>query len=159
MMVSAMRHTKMIPVFLLVLMSACTSTDKSVTDAVMKYNRMLVEAYRTNDADKLKEAAGPDEIRKVTALIDINRMKEIYLDSKLMGLRIVKTERPSTDTALVWTEEEWEYAYRNIADDSVKDELKSERYEMVYFLGKSKKVWVVEKLKWQHEYTDQEKEE
>ncbi len=132
------------------------SDDMPITEAVAEYNKRLAEAYRTSDIKPLDGIAGPADLRKVTLVIDINKQKGVYLDSKLLNLKVEKMERPSKDSAQVWTTENWEYIYRNIKGNSPTGEAKRENYELVYYLGYREGHWWVERVKWKKDHVNEQ---
>lgn len=146
---------------ILVFAATCAaSDDKPLIDALAEYNNSLAEAYRTSDVTPLTKVAGPEDLRKVFALIDINKQKGIYLDSRLQALEVQKVDRPSADTARVWTNEDWEYVYKSLKDNAPNQEMKREKYELVYFMTYRDGRWWVERVKWKRDYMeDREKKE
>ena len=77
--------------------------------AVRAYNEAVVVAYRTNDPRGLAEVAGPNEVRKLTALIDLKRNANLALESRLEELEILGVETPEQNGITVRTRERWRY--------------------------------------------------
>lgn len=77
--------------------------------ALRAYNDALVVAYRTNDPRGLEAVAGPQELRKLIALIDLKRGAHLALESRLERLDVLDVSLTGTDTATLRTRERWRY--------------------------------------------------
>jgi len=142
--------TMLLPLFL-----SCSSSafdQKPIVVKINEYNKSLVEAYRSSDITPLKGLAMQSELNKITVLIDLNKQRGTYLDSKLLALSVKKLERPSEDKARVWTNEEWEYVYKDIKDNAANQEPTRENNDLVYFLVYRDELWWIEQVKWEKDY-------
>lgn len=139
--------------FLLPLLSACTQETPemaSAKDLVTSYNMELITAVKKADTRPLNDLASEDVVRRVYFWIAAWRDNNLYMDSRLKGLRFkeVAMEGPK---ARVLTTEEWEYDYKNVDTGEVAAPLTHVSYEMEYVLrkrgkGTTRKDWIIEEI-------------
>ncbi len=107
-----MKRTATLPAAVaLVVLAGCgrwTAT-REAEAAVRAYNEAIVVAYRTNDPRGLEDVAGPEELRKLIALIDLKRNANLALESRLEEFEVLAVETSGTDAATVRTRERWRY--------------------------------------------------
>lgn len=77
--------------------------------AVRAYNEAIVVAYRTNDPRGLEDVAGPKELRKLVALIDLKRNANLMLESRIEEFEVLGVEISGAAAATVRTRERWRY--------------------------------------------------
>lgn len=87
--------------------------------AIRAYNEAAIIAYRTGDLSGLEKVAMPDEIRKITALIDLKRADKLVLESSLDRLEVLETRAIGPDGATVETRERWTYQDRPLTPGAV----------------------------------------
>ncbi len=98
-----------VALFLVLCGCARWKASREAQAAVRAYNEALVVAYRTNDPRGMAEVAGPDEVRKLTALIDLKRNANLALESRLEELEILGIDTPDGNGVTVRTRERWRY--------------------------------------------------
>lgn len=105
------RSTLPLAIALFIVLGGCArwKVGREAEAAVRAYNEALVVAYRTNDPRGLAEVAGPDEVRKLTALIDLKRNANLALESRLEELEILGFETADGNGVTVRTRERWRY--------------------------------------------------
>lgn len=91
---------------------AAACRDSWEEGAIRAYNEAAIIAYRTGDPSGLERVAMPDEIRKITALIDLKRADNLVLESSLERLDVLETRATGPDGATVETRERWTYQDR-----------------------------------------------
>ncbi len=77
--------------------------------AVRAYNDAIIVAYRLNDPSGLERVAGEDEVRRLTALIDLKRNGRLALESEIQELAVLGVASPGPDRMTVATRERWRY--------------------------------------------------
>lgn len=72
------------------------------------YDDALITAYRTGDLAPLAAVAGPGEVRRVTALVDLKRASGLVLECSLEDFSLLDSTRTATGVT-VRTRERWTY--------------------------------------------------
>lgn len=88
--------------------------EREAESAVRAYNEALIVAYRTNTPVGLEQVAGPKEVRRIVALIDLKRGAGLALESELERLEILGVEVTGEEAATVRTRERWRYWDRTL---------------------------------------------
>jgi len=96
---------------LLPVVAGCAGSrlEREAEAAVRSYNQALVVAYRTNDERGLERVAGANEVRRLTALIDLKRAGNLALESRVEELELIAVDRSGPDELEVRTRERWRY--------------------------------------------------
>ncbi len=130
------------------LLSACTATreEEAVKRSVVLYNRGLIEAYRSQSFDLLKEVAVEREVEKVGAVVGAYLEGGEVMESRIISLRFDGVE-VRDGRATVRTSEEWSYRWLDYRTGREVEPLKRIYYRMRYDLVKRDGRWLVEKVK------------
>lgn len=97
---------------LLIALAATACRESWEERTIRSYNDAAIVAYRTGDMSGLETVATADEVRKVTALVDLKRAEKLVLESSLDRLEVLKSESVGPDGAVVETRERWTYQDR-----------------------------------------------
>ena len=95
--------------------AACARPERDAAAAVRRYDDALVRAYRRADAAGLAEVATADEVRRVTALIDLKSAARLVLESEIAAFQVDRAAADPSGTAIaVETTERWRYFDRHL---------------------------------------------
>ncbi len=136
-------------IVLLVLASGCTS--KTVDDKrqlkviVAKYNHALIEAYKNQFYDPLRDVAGKKEVDKVGTIIMSYLQGNEIMESELISIDFRKIEKEN-DSATVRTSERWKYRWVHYKTNEEVNPVKEIGYELLYHLSKKEGKWRVERV-------------
>lgn len=111
--------------------------------AVRAYNDAIVVAYRLNDPRGLEKVAGGDEVRRLTALIDLKRNGNLALESRLEELVVLGVEPLGTDRMTVATRERWRYSDRALKPGMPTGPVFVADLWMTWELGRARGAWRV----------------
>jgi len=117
-------------------------------EAVMRYNRVIVDAYRTADIARVDTvvAPGSEDGRRLTGLIGAKLDMGVRLDAELIQLEVTGSLREG-DRLRVWTSERWRYRERRIGSDKVVGEESEDEYEMLYLFTRVEGAWMVDEVR------------
>ncbi len=115
--------------------------------AIRAYNDAAIIAYRTGALSGLEKVALPDEIRKITALVDLKRADKLVLESSLDGLEILESEPAGPDAAVVETKETWTYQDRPLTPGAAPGTRFVSMMTMRYECTRKDGVWKVDKVR------------
>ncbi|MCL4537845.1 MAG: hypothetical protein M1610_09675 [Nitrospirae bacterium] len=129
------------------LLSACTQIEKAkdvtlVKDAVMRYNKGLIEAAKTGNVESLKGMASDDVLRRLYHWIAAWEDSDLYMDATAKDIKF-KNINIIGQTARVLTAEDWIYEYKSIKTKRVALPASGIYYEMEYILQKRDNKWVI----------------
>ncbi|BCB96020.1 hypothetical protein JZK55_09420 [Dissulfurispira thermophila] len=116
-----------------------------VKDTIISYNKLLIEAAKTGDAEPLKDILIQREREKLDHWIASWHDSKVYMDSRLEGIKF-KNIAISGNTANAITSEDWIYEYRDLETGQSVLPVSSTHYEMEYILqraNKEDKKWVI----------------
>ena len=82
--------------------------------AVQDYCEALAIAYRTSDADVIRQVATEREWRKIFTLIDLKHAAGLVLESELESLSVTAVEQPGPGVMTVAATERWRYFDRPV---------------------------------------------
>jgi len=97
----------------LMLLAACSGSDRELGKAVGDYDDALVRAYATADASRLSEVATAKEAGRVQVLLDLKSNAKLVLESKIESFEVTRASS-SGDSATVETRERWRYHDRHL---------------------------------------------
>ena len=128
--------------------TACARPERDAAAAVRRYDDALVRAYRRADAAGLAEVASADEVRRVTALVDLKSAAKLVLESELRSLQVDRVEvAPDGSAAAVETTERWRYLDRHLAPGEAPGPAFEGEMAMRYELVRSEGRWKVNAVK------------
>ena len=111
--------------------------------AVRAYDAAVVVAYRTNDPRGLERVAGPGEVRKLSALIDLKRAARLALESELEELELLGVESLGPDRMLARTRERWRYWDRPLRPGMAAGPIFVADMWLTWELGREEGAWKV----------------
>lgn len=117
---------------------------------VERYNRVVSEAYRTGDVNRIDPVVGPNEGRKLTGLIGVRLDAGLRLESEMLSLRIVGAEKTG-DTMRVRTKEQWKYRDVKVSSGEQVGEESLDSYEMLYVFERTGQAWLVDEIRFTSE--------
>ncbi len=132
-------------VVLLVLSVACSGRTE-IKNAVIAYNRQLIEALSTANAGRLQYFATMGQIGRVDAYILYLKKDKKLLVSDLKDLEFLKIQRRD-DTAKVWTKERWVYHYIDLKSRQRLTKDEEIHYRTLYVLKFQDGHWMVDQVK------------
>ncbi len=143
--VAAFRIASMLALGLLPLAGGCGKwgLERDAAAAVRAYNEALVVAYRTNDPRGLEQVAGTNEVRKLTALIDLKRNGNLALESNVEQFALIAVERSDPDALVVRTRERWRYWDRPLKPGMPAGQVFVADLWMRWQLGREAGVWKI----------------
>lgn len=135
---------------LAVILSGCASNPADDREALLKiviakYNNAVIEAYRSQNFEPLKQAAAEHEIDKIGVIINAYRTENQIMESDIKKIDF-KEIRIEADKAYVKTSEDWSYRWINYETKQEVEPLKDVRYELLYHLIKKGGKWLVDKV-------------
>lgn len=122
-------------------------SDERAVDLVEAYNQRLIEAYRTADPVLVESVAGPEEAKKIFALVGVKSDQGITLDSALLEFEALGVERPTASEIVVTTAETWYYLDRRIGQGEAVGEDSTDHYRMTYHLRQFDGAWKVAEVR------------
>lgn len=120
-------------------------SDADALAVVRAYDSRVIEAFRTGDARPVEAVAGPEEAKKLTALVGVKRDMGIFLDARLELLVPDSVERAGGEIA-VRTRERWYYQDRRLDTGEQVGQDSTDLYEMRYVLQRLDGRWVVTRV-------------
>lgn len=135
---------------LAVILSGCASNPADNREAelktiIAKYNNAVIEAYKSQNFEYLKQVATEQEIDKIgvmiTSFLQANQIMEAELHK--IDFREIKIQGDKAD---VRTSEDWSYRWIDYKTGQEVEPLKDIHYEMLYHLIKKDGKWLVEKV-------------
>lgn len=112
---------------------------------VTRYNQEVCDAHRKGDARLVEPVAGPNESRKLMALIGVRTDSGLRLDAKLLTVDITRIESPN-GTLQIRTHEKWIYRDIKADDGSQVGDTSEDSYEMLYHFVRIEGLWKVDKI-------------
>lgn len=122
--------------------AACTPGRAEVVEAVRAYDAALATAYRTGDAGPLSRFADPDEVRRVTVLLEIKKESGLVLESALESFEATRVEVRGAE-ATVTTAERWRYHDRPLDPTRPAGEVHLADMVLSYRLAREGGAWKV----------------
>jgi hypothetical protein len=113
--------------------------------AVRAYDEALTEAYRMNDASRLRDVAGEKEVGRVQVLIDLKRASGLVLESRIESLTVADVRSQGPDGLVVRTRERWRYHDRPTQPGRSPGPVFVAEMEMEWDLTRARGTWRVEK--------------
>lgn len=141
-----MRYLFIYGMVLWVSLLSCTSRGVDKTDelkiVIAKYNNALIEAYKNQFFEPLKQVASEEEVKKIGVLVNSYRQSDRIMEAELnkIGFRKMIIEE---DKATVRTSEDWSYKWIDYRTKQEIESMKDIHYEMVYHLEKKEGGWFV----------------
>jgi|Deesub1362A_J573_1020465.scaffolds.fasta_scaffold02688_4 hypothetical protein len=132
-------------IIIIIVIVSCTKGGMEIKNAVIAYNRQLIEALSTANAGRLQYFATPEEIGRVDAYILYLKKDKKLLISDIKELRFLKIERTDNE-AKVWTEERWVYYYIDFKTRQRLTEDETVHYKNLYTLIYKEGHWMVDKI-------------
>jgi hypothetical protein len=124
--------------------AACARPERDAAAAVRRYDDELVRAYRLGDASGLPRVATEDEVRRVTALIDLKSAAKLVLESDLETFRVDRVEvGRDASAAVVQTTERWRYFDRHLVPGEAPGPTFESEMAMRYDLVRDRETWKV----------------
>lgn len=117
-----------------------------IKTAVAKYNVALVQAYKDQFFEPLKEVADEETVKKVAAVISVYLQTGQIMDSELLRIDF-KEIRVEGDKSTVRTYEKWKYRWLDYRTNREVEPIKDIHYEMLYHLIRKGDGWIVEGVK------------
>ncbi|RMG01719.1 MAG: hypothetical protein D6726_08985 [Nitrospirae bacterium] len=139
-----MKRLLIIVVMSIVMLSCSGKTE--IKNAVIAYNRQLIEALSTAKAGRLEHFASPQEIARVDAYILYLKKDGKLLISDIKELKFINIEKKK-DYVLVYTEEKWSYEYIDFKTRKPLTDEELIRYKNIYTLKLYEGHWVVDSVK------------
>lgn len=136
-------------VTLLLILYSCASKDidenREIKTIIAKYNNALIEAYKNQFFEPLKDVAAEDEVRKIEVIINSYLHGKQIMESEIhkIDFRDIKAEG---DKAIVKTAEDWSFRWLDYKTRQEVEPLKDEHCEMIYHLSKKDGKWLEEKM-------------
>lgn len=131
------------------LLSACSGKTE-IKNAVIAYNRQLIEALSTANAGRLQYFATLNQMGRVDAYILYLKKDKKLLVSDLKDLEFLRIERKG-DTARVWTKERWVYHYIDLKSRQRLTKDEEIHYRTLYVLKFQDGHWMVDQVKIEEE--------
>ena len=131
----------------IIFFSGCVSEnpeEKRIKTVIAKYNIAVIEAYKNQYFDYLKESADEKEFRKIYVITIGFLQGNRILESELLSLAF-KEIKIEDSVATVKTSEDWSYRWVDYRTREEVEPLKDLHYEMIYHLVKKDGRWLVEK--------------
>ncbi len=140
-------------IFVIALIFAgCTAWEKEPSEeellkkVVTRYNYALIEAYRSQFYDRLKEVAGRDELRRIRIIITSYLQSSEIMEAELHRIEFGEI-RIEEEKATVDTTERWSYRWIDYRTGREVEPLKEIGYNMRYHLVKDEdRGWIVERV-------------
>lgn len=136
-----MRHSLLLAASALLV--ACAGDRPAIERCVRDYQDGLITAFRTGDVVPLGRVASENEVRKVTALVDLKRAAAMVLESSLDDFAVEGLEAVGEDAARVTTREKWTYFDRALTPGQSPGPRFVARMRMQYDLGHTDGQWRV----------------
>lgn len=135
---------------LAIILSGCTSNPADDREAllkivIVKYNNAVIEAYKNQNFEYLKQVATEKEIDKIGIMISSFRQTDQIMKAEFhkIDFREIKIQGDKTD---VRTSEDWSYRWIDYKTGQEVEPLKNIHYEILYHLIKKDGKWLVEKV-------------
>lgn len=138
-------HGLLLPIFLLGCATKTVGEEEQLKIVIAKYNNALVEAYKNQFFEPLKEVADDAELTKVNTIIRAYLQNEQIMDSEILAV-VFKGIKKKADSAVVKTSEDWKYRWVDYRTNKEVEPFKKVHYEMIYYLFKKDGKWLVTKV-------------
>ncbi|MBT0665657.1 hypothetical protein KI809_15210 [Geobacter pelophilus] len=126
--------------------TACAPTgskDKPIKAAIMRYNQLLADGYRSMNMNPLQEVATVDQATKLYHHMAALGEGKLRMDSSLKGIAFVKIDQPKPAEATVQTKETWNFTHINITTGKKFAEEHGFIYEMKYSMKQDGNRWLI----------------
>jgi hypothetical protein len=128
----------------------CTSEvnreNQVLKDAVRRYNRAAMEAYRVGTVEPLQGKVTQKERGRLELLIGLLKNKRVFLDGSLKSIDFREVMVRGEDRASISTEEQWEYRHIDTLSRAVVSPKEKAHYSLIYHLVKKKGLWLVDRV-------------
>lgn len=133
-----------------IISSGCASNQADNRETLLKiviakYNNAVIEAYKSQNFEPLKQAATESEINKIGVIINAYRTANQIMESDIKKIDF-KEIRIEADKADVKTYEDWSYRWINYETRQEAEPLKDIHYELFYHLIKKDGKWLVDRV-------------
>lgn len=122
--------------------------EEGIKEAIVKFDKALIETYRKLNTEPLNNIASDKEIGKNHAIILGFIRNGIYMESEFDDIKFLEFKSVSKGNvdAIVW--EKWHWRHLNSKDKKVVKSWIDEEYKILYHMHKDKKRgWIVESVK------------
>jgi hypothetical protein len=127
---------------ILLLLSGCNKEDGLIRDAVIKYNKLLSEGYRTLNMNSIHQAATEEQAMKAYHHMSALGEAGLKMNAELRDLKFIRLKLLTFDAAEIRTAEKWDYVYLDInSNKSMFDN--SVDYNIKYVVRKRQDSWIV----------------
>lgn len=113
--------------------SGCSSTNFSFRQTVEKYNRAVIEFYKTGSSADFKYVATPTEQRKISQTFANMKAEGKSMEAELNSISFKEITRSSKNIATVKTTENWSYRIFN-QNEEPNGKYNKVTYEVTYNL-------------------------
>ncbi len=134
------------------ILTGCTTWEKEPSEeellkkVVTRYNYALIEAYKSQFYDRLKEVTGRDEFRRIRIIITSYLQASEVMEAELHTLEFGKI-KIEEKKATVDTTERWSYRWIDYRTGREVEPLKEINYNMRYHLVRDEdRGWIVERV-------------
>lgn len=146
-----------LPVIVGLLVIGCGKTPDKMSEGdflelIKTYNDRLVQAYDKGNADIMKEVTSEKDVDTVRKLIEGLYGHRVKMVAKVKSVKITGKEIPGEGTAVIFTDEIWDYRYVDLKDGSVQDAKTDVPYHMAYVIFSKDKRARINKAMYKEEY-------
>ena len=120
-------------------------SERTVREAILNYNRTVIEAYRTADPELVESVAGPEEARKITGLIGVRLDMGRVLEAELLELAVEGVRRERDGSVVATTRERWRYRERELGSGRPTGPDSEDEYRIGYRLRRRGRAWIVDR--------------
>lgn len=124
----------------------CSKEDPAIREAVVQYNNLLAEGYRTLNMSGLLAVATEERATKAYHHMAAIGEARIRMEARLKELAVSSIRQAGNDRATASSKEVWEYSYFHIDSGDLVDE-NTVTYSLTYHLRKGDGRWLVEDIK------------
>lgn len=119
-----------------IVLGGCTGdqSEPAVKGAIMRYNQLLSDGYRSLNMNPVQEVATPEQATKLYHHMAALGEGRIRMDSTLKNIQFVKVAFPTNKEATVNTRETWDFTHLDIGTGKKIYEERDFVYEMEYGL-------------------------
>jgi len=131
---------------LLFMMIGCSGTSSAggeVENAVLRYNDLVTQGYRSQNMNPMLEVTTDEQALKLYHHMSALGEGQLRMESKLKDIKFTKVERRSSVDATVETEETWDFTHYRMATNEKYAEEKDFIYRMGYILSKKNGRWII----------------
>ncbi len=134
--------------WLVILAPACSRSQEigQIKDAVLKYDQLLAEGYREMNMTSMNEVATKEEVARLYFHMAALGEAKVRLESELKRIEFQDVKLINAGSALVRTEETWDFKHVNYITQKIQLDEKGFIYNLVYELVKKDDKWLVAKV-------------